>query len=472
MTAVWNEGWFRWCVVVIIALPVASVALAELQASLERRRSSMVRPVQMLRTYILPLGALVVLLAVIPDEVISNESSWFKITATVFGLLLLNFGISGLNTALFVNAEKGSWRRKLPTIFIDIARIVIIAIGLAILFSWIWGADVGGIFTALGVTSVVLGLALQNAVGSIVAGLLLLFEQPFELGDWLQAGGVTGRVVEVNWRAVHIQTASGLQIVPNSALADASFTNFSRPDSVFTETVEVVFAKEDPPAAVMDLLHEVADGLPNQLHSHPSQIAFLGAGKYATSLTFGSFAMASETRALFQLRLWYAARRKNLALDGADIWKDESLDDVKALVRQAAPRLHLDVHQVDDLAARLDLERFATGEIVERFAETRTPIRWIAEGTVTLSVPYGRGGTLNVATLSRGDLLGLTSLTHQPSPTISAAVTPLTVLTIPSDVADELARSNNRLARLIGAEIDQRRAAIDAALDLVSEAVR
>ena len=74
-----------------------------------------------------------------------------------------------------------------------------------------------------------LGLALQNSVGQIISGLLVLFEQPFQIGDWLDTPTARGRVVEVNWRAIHIDTGSGLQIMPNSVLAGASFTNLSRP---------------------------------------------------------------------------------------------------------------------------------------------------------------------------------------------------------------------------------------------------
>ena len=111
----------------------------------------------------------------------------------------------------------------MPTIFLDVARFVLIALGLAVIFSYIWGANVGGLFTALGISTVVLGLALQNSVGQIISGLLLLFEQPFQLGDWLDTPTARGRVVEVNWRATHIDTGSGMQIMPNSVLAGASF---------------------------------------------------------------------------------------------------------------------------------------------------------------------------------------------------------------------------------------------------------
>lgn len=470
--SVWTQPWFVLCAVVVVALPVLSIGLSEVQGVLERRTSSMARPVQVFRTYVLPLAALVVLLAVIPDDIVANDSNWFKVTATGLGLLVLNFAISSLNTALFVNAHVGSWRRKLPTIFIDIARIVIIAIGLAILFSWVWGADVGGIFTALGVTSVVLGLALQNAVGSIVAGLLLLFEQPFGLGDWLSAGGVTGRVVEVNWRAVHIQTDVGLEIVPNSSLASSSFTNLSRPDSTFTETIESTFAKEDPPTAVMSMLSDVAQALPGLLPSRPPQVSFLGAGTYATSITAASLGAVTEARGLFLLRLWYAARRVNLALDGADIWKDESKDDVKRLLKAASVRLHVKPEQVDELVEQLDLERFAPGEIIDRIGTVPAAARWISDGQVSLSVPYGRDGVISPVTLSRGDLIGLACLTKQPMAYSTVALTQLVVLTIPVDVLDRLARSNTQLARDVGRELDQRMEMITAALDGADRSIR
>lgn len=463
MTSLWTQGWFIWCLVVVLLLPLLSVALSELQATLDRRRSPMARPVYLLRAVLLPLAALLVLILVIPDDVIANDSNWFKVTATAVGFLLLNFALQGINTALFHNAQVGSWRRKLPTIFIDIGRIVVIAIGLAMIFSLVWGADVGGLFTALGVTSVVIGLALQNAVGSIVAGLLLLFEQPFELGDWLEYGGVTGRVVEVNWRAVHIQVGDGLQIVPNSSLAGGAFTNLSRPDATFTDTIETSFAGEDEPVAVMQTLLDVARGIPEVQQTPAPGVAFLGSGTYAISLTLLSYGDAARARAEFRLRLWYAARRRNLRLEGADIWKGESREDVVALLREAAPRLHVDESQVEQLGSRLDIERFAPGEIVEFAGVVPNAVRWIAVGRVAIVVPFG-DGRIEAVELGRGDLLGHASLVRMPATYASRAVTSLTVLTIPAAVFEEMVRANVRLGREIGREMDQRAVTIEQAL--------
>ena len=124
----------------------------------------------------------------------------------------------------------------------------------AMLFGWVWGADIGGFFTALGVGSIVIGLALQNAVGSLLSGLFLVFEQPFELGDYLVTPSGKGRVVVMNWRATHIDSANGIIIIPNSNLAGESFTNLSRATDPWEASTDVRFATDDPPQEVMDLM--------------------------------------------------------------------------------------------------------------------------------------------------------------------------------------------------------------------------
>ena len=97
------------------------------------------------------------------------------------------------------------------------------------MLSYIWGVRVGGLFTALGVTSVVIGLMLQNSVGQIVSGLFMLFEQPFRIDDWLDTPDSARAHRRSELASVHIDTGSGIRITPNSMLASTSFTNLSRP---------------------------------------------------------------------------------------------------------------------------------------------------------------------------------------------------------------------------------------------------
>src|SRR5690606_11100394 len=114
-----------------------------------------------------------------PQEAGNAEFNWPKVAATAFGFVLILVLHNGLNLAIFVTAKQGTWRNRIPSIFVDIARVALIVVCLAVLFGWIWNADIGGFFTAIGIGSIVIDLALQNAVGSVLSGFFLLFEHPF-----------------------------------------------------------------------------------------------------------------------------------------------------------------------------------------------------------------------------------------------------------------------------------------------------
>jgi len=70
MSEVVSQPWFGWVVLVVVGLPVASIILTEVNAVLVRRESSMARPVQLMRIYILPVGALLVLLTQLPSSLV------------------------------------------------------------------------------------------------------------------------------------------------------------------------------------------------------------------------------------------------------------------------------------------------------------------------------------------------------------------------------------------------------------------
>src|SRR5690606_21526282 len=151
-------------------LPVALIVLSELASSMARREAHGVRLVLLIRNWVGPFGALLLLLAQV--RLVTAAFARVKAAAPMFGLLGILALLNALNVAVFVTARQGSWRNRLPSIFTDIARIVLIIVSVAILFWIVWGADVGGVFTALGIGSIVIGLALQNAVGPLIAGLL------------------------------------------------------------------------------------------------------------------------------------------------------------------------------------------------------------------------------------------------------------------------------------------------------------
>jgi small-conductance mechanosensitive channel len=455
MNEITGAPWFAWAVGISIGLPLTIVLLTELRNALVRRGSTLARAVGLLRNYILPLGALLLLLTK-ANEVSANATP-VRIIATAFGFVVLVLLLSGLNATLFQGAPDDSWRKRIPSIFLDVARFAVIAVGLALIFSYVWGANVGGLFTALGISSIVLGLALQNSVGQIISGLLLLFEQPFQLGDWLDTPTARGRVVEVNWRATHIDTGSGMQIMPNSMLAGASFTNLSQPASAHKIMITTTFSLVDPPDVVCAMLNRVANMLPYRKPDVAPVSVAVGGTEYRTTVALRSPADDAAARAMFLRWTWYAARRAGLHLDGA---ADEfsTPERVEKALRAVAPKLRLIHTDQQELAGYARVARFGADEILLHSGEVPTAMAFLVAGRVRLTATVDDGSLISVGTLEEGAFLGQTALTRQPVLAGAYALDEVTVLQIDRAHMEELVLRKPLLLQEIGRAIEDRRA--------------
>ncbi len=446
--------WFYWPVVIAVGLPTVLVLLTELQHSLTRRGSFLARPVGLLRTFIVPLGTLLLLL--VQTTNVSVQATPIRILATVLGVLLLIMVLYGVSATVFDNAPEGSWRRRMPSIFIDVARFGIIAVGVAMIFAYVWGAHVGGLFTALGISSIVLGLTLQNSVGQIISGLLLLFEQPFQLGDWVETTSARGRVVEVNWRATHIDTGSGLAIIPNSVLAGQAFTNLSRPGDGHTITVNAKFAGADAPDDVCALLTDVAGNLPQR---HPDGVPSANATSstdYTVTIPVRSPADGAAARSTLQRWLWYAARRAKLHLDGLDDDFCTPARRVEAL-RKVAPILRASSPELETLLPHVVVVRYGADEVMQRSGEVPAAMSFVIKGRVRLAVTGTDGALIPVTTLHEGDFIGQTALTREPVTGSAHAIGEVTVLRIDRNTVEQLVFRKPELLQDLSQTIDERR---------------
>jgi small-conductance mechanosensitive channel len=450
-----DSGWFYWAVGLTVGLPLTLIGLTELHQALARRQSALARPVNLLRSYLVPLTGLLVLLVKVAQ--VPAQFTSVRMLATVFGFLVLVLVLSGLNATLFEGAPQGSVRQRVPTIFRDVTRLLLIAVGLALIFSYVWGVRIGGLFTALGVTSVVIGLMLQNSVGQIVSGLFMLFEQPFRIGDWLDTPAARGRIVEANWRAVHIQTDRGLQITPNSVLAATSFTNLSRPPGAHQLSITTTFSPADPPDRVRRLLSRVAGMLPQRKpDSTPTAVA-AGSGEYRVTIGLKSPADDGAARATFLRWIWYAARREGLHLDGADDDFSTPARVQMAMRTVVAPALRLSLTDQQSLTPHARIVRYGTDEVVQMAGEVPTAMTFLIKGSVRLTTTTEDGSVLSLGVLEEGSFIGLTSLTRQPNFSAAYALEEVTAMEIDREHIEDLVMRSPLLLQELGRIIEDRR---------------
>lgn len=475
-----GQPWFWPILGVVVGLPLALLLLNEIHGALVRRGSAYVKSVALLRNWLLPATAVYLLIGQLNhSDHGDGRGTWTKLAATAVGFLIMLLVLSGANAALFGEARPGSWRRRLPGIFVDLGRLILIIIGIGLLLSWVWGANIGGLITAVGVTSIVIGLAVQTAVGPVISGLLLLFEQPFRIGDWLDTKFGKGRVVEVNWRAVHLDTENGLQIVPNAALAGDSFVNLSRTAApYFKAKATLTFAPEDPPGAVKAALLSVAESLPAKLPGVPAKVFSIGVSgddlrflAYRVIVPIATAADEFGTNALMLHRAWYAAQRAGLHLN--DITSPDQAGAAYAAehLPEIADALGLDDDALAIMVADARVLPYTEGEILQPVSSIPQAMGFIAEGTVGMFVYAEDGRQLDLGELTVGDYIGGTALTRQRMLTGVVAVSDTTIVSVPRDTMNTVVQQNHRLARQIGETIDMRRRTAREALDEAAQGV-
>jgi len=304
-------------VILALGFPLVELALTEAIAVCERRGVRFARTLHNLRGLVVPSLAVLLLVSLVLG--LPAQGGVVRVAETVFWIAALYAIVGAFNDAFFGRAAADSWQDRVPTLLRDLIRIALVAAGGLVIYSKVWGQEVGGALTALGVGSVVIGLALQEPLGNLVSGLMLLFERPLKDGDWVRAGDVTGRVTEINWRSVHIETSTReLHIVPNVSLYKSEFSNLSRPTLVRTEVVEIGFGYDDPPNRVKEVLQEMLESTPGVLATPAPVVRAIGYGDYSVTyrLIF-SVATQEELWAIrdgIVCRVWYVARREGLTI--------------------------------------------------------------------------------------------------------------------------------------------------------------
>jgi len=155
-------------------------------------------------------------------------------------------------------------RRIDPELNLLLSRIAQITI---IILGTIWALstvdfDVTGFVAGLGIIGFTVGFALKDIAENFVAGVLLLLQQPFDIGDAVEAGGYSGTVTNIEIRSTTIRTWDGLLvIIPNAQVYGNPITNYSKV-SQRRINLDVGVGYETDLQKANDIMLEVANKLP------------------------------------------------------------------------------------------------------------------------------------------------------------------------------------------------------------------
>lgn len=109
----------------------------------------------------------------------------------------------------------------------NILSVLLLVFGLASVMAQ-FGFDIVSLVAGLGIAGIAVGFAAQSTLANFIAGITILLEQSFQVGDWVNINDNEGRVVVIALRTTHILTRDNITvIIPNSNVASSVVTNLT-----------------------------------------------------------------------------------------------------------------------------------------------------------------------------------------------------------------------------------------------------
>ncbi len=204
---------------------------------------------------------------------------------------------------MHLRATEGGREEELAPVLnllVRLSRIVIVVISFTILLAH-FGINVTLIAAALGFGGLALSLAARDTIADIIAGIIILVDRPFRIGDEIEIKGLgtSGDVVNIGLRTTQILTSDNrMVIVPNSTISENELINYTYPEPRYRVQTHVAIAYDTPIETTRRLIHDTVRQIEGILPDKPVDVLYHEMG---------------DSAMIFRVRWWiesYSGRRR------------------------------------------------------------------------------------------------------------------------------------------------------------------
>lgn len=377
-----------------------------------------------------------------------------------------------------------------PRLMRDIVRGLLTVVVLFVSISQFFHIQIGTVLLSSTVFTAVVGLALQDLLKNVFAGIALQLERPFSPGDWIfiDQNLNYGRVLEMSWRAIRARTRDGhMVVIPNTQIAQQQIVNLTAMGLPIAMRLKVAVDSVHPPNVVQRAIKQAVLATDGVL-AQPAPFVFTRDMTSASVLYEAKFWVANfdrypEQQGEAMALIWYALRRADIALAPnelvlarpADLSERRRLHYTQEQVISRLRRISLlDVlndEEVAQLASCVEIRLFAAGEVLAHQGARETQLFAIARGRVRVVLADADGSPSTLTELGPGDIFGeVGMLMDEPrSASVIALEDTNTIVIDREDIAPLLER-NQELPELLGDILARRMAATSAHLQALQRA--
>lgn len=164
------------------------------------------------------------------DQALANVNTIFRIICIIFLANIINSLISQ-DAKWFKNYVNHSQNEAVNNFICKIARGIVWIIAVYIIIKEL-GYDLTGLVAGFGIGSVIISLAAQDTVKSLLSGTIILTDKPFDIGDYIEVGDCKGTVIDITFRSTRIKAVDNSIItIPNSTITSENIINWNKLES-------------------------------------------------------------------------------------------------------------------------------------------------------------------------------------------------------------------------------------------------
>jgi small-conductance mechanosensitive channel/CRP-like cAMP-binding protein len=366
-------------------------------------------------------------------------------------------------------------RARIPSFLPQIVTIIVTITALFVALGVFYQVTVPSLLASSGLIAIVIGLALQDTLGNIFAGLGLQTGKAYRVGDWLIIDGKHAEVVEIHWRSTRLRNNDAVTFdIPNNQLAKATIVNLYQPTRVHAMRVSLTVPYAVPPNTVKQALLKAASGATGVL-TEPQPYAFLmnfGDSGINYELKFWLDDGTRYPQIIDGLRtnIWYELSRQDIAfafpvriveMKTRAETAQEATDATSLLLRQ--PLFSgMQAGELQVLGKSAIHLRFGKGEKIIEQGKPGKSMYILADGSAEVRVEHD-GEPVRVGRLEQGDCFGeISLLTGEPRTATVIAESDCEVVKIEKSAMRTLLLQQPRLAETLSETLAERRSVSEA----------
>lgn len=393
-------------------------------------------------------------------------------------MLALAFGAIRATVSFGLLLVRLRSRMPVPKILRDVLDFSLYALSVIPILKTQLDIDLTSLVATSAIVSVVLGLAMQDTLGNLFAGLSLQLERPYQVGDWVTIRDITGRVVQIAWRATRIETSrKEIITLPNNICSKEAVKNYSRGGLPVAADIYFHAPPDRAPNEVKEVVLDALENVPLMLRQPAPTCrtwSYEEAGiRYQVRYYVEEFGHADQVMAEVYTRLWYGFRRSGIelpfpkarALPSGPPPPEFPEETVAEMLRRVDLFKVLKEEERARLRREMVPKRFAKGEHVIEQGEKGNTFYLVGRGELSV-----RASGVEVSRLSRGNYFGeMSLLTGEPRTATVVALSDVVLLELDRPVFARLFDEHPELAPKLSGMLAHRRTQLNAAMTASGE---